>query len=91
MTAAGIGAAIDGQRVILVHSRIDFMLYSIDAIVNWLSMWRFKSNKESNVAAMVIRAIVGKGWGQGPQHSKKSSFMVWTFARNKSCNTINGF
>ena len=48
MTAAGIGAAIDGARVILVHSRIDFMLYSLDAIVNWLSMWRFKSNKESN-------------------------------------------
>ena len=69
MTAAGIGAAIDGQRVILVHSRIDFMLYSLDAIVNWLSMWRFKSNKVSNVP-MVIRAIVGKGWGQGPQHSK---------------------
>ena len=69
MTAAGIGAAIDGQRVILVHSRIDFMLYSLDAIVNWLSMWRFKSNKESNVP-LVIRAVVGKGWGQGPQHSK---------------------
>jgi len=69
MTAAGIGAAVDGKRVILVHSRIDFMLYSLDSIVNWLSMWRFKSNKESNVP-LVIRAIVGKGWGQGPQHSK---------------------
>ena len=29
----------------------------------------FKSNKESNVP-LVIRAVVGKGWGQGPQHSK---------------------
>ena len=69
MTSAGIGAAVAGQRVILVHIRIDFMMYSLDAIVNWLSLWRFKSNKESNVP-LVIRAIVGRGWGQGPQHSK---------------------
>ena len=69
MTSVGIGAAVAGQRVILVHIRIDFMMYSLDAIVNWLSLWRFKSNKESNVP-LVIRAIVGRGWGQGPQHSK---------------------
>ncbi len=53
---------------------MDFMMYSLDAIVNWLSLWRFKSNKESNVP-LVIRAIVGRGWGQGPQHSK--SFHSW--------------
>ena len=74
MTSAGIGAAVAGQRVILVHIRIDFMMYSLDAIVNWLSLWRFKSNKESNVP-LIIRAIVGRGWGQGPQHSK--SFHSW--------------
>lgn len=74
MTFAGIGAAATGKRVILVHIRIDFMMYAIDAIVNWLSLWRFKSNNESNVP-LVIRAIVGRGWGQGPQHSK--SFHSW--------------
>ncbi len=74
MTSAGIGAAIAGQRVILVHIRIDFMMYAMDAIVNWLSLWRFKSNNKSNVP-LVIRAIVGRGWGQGPQHSK--SFHTW--------------
>tara|TARA_B110000037_G_C17126810_1_gene508503 strand:+ start:1319 stop:2305 length:987 start_codon:yes stop_codon:yes gene_type:complete len=74
MTSAGIGAAIAGQRVILVHIRIDFMMYAMDAIVNWLSLWRFKSDNRSNVP-LVIRAIVGKGWGQGPQHSK--SFHSW--------------
>ena len=70
----GIGAAVAGQRVILVHIRIDFMMYALDAIVNWLSLWRFKSDNRSNVP-LVIRAIVGKGWGQGPQHSK--SFHSW--------------
>ena len=74
MTSAALGAAITGKRVLLVHIRIDFMLYSFDSIVNWLSLWRFKSNSESK-APVVIRAIVGRGWGQGPQHSK--SFHSW--------------
>jgi pyruvate dehydrogenase E1 component beta subunit len=74
MTALGVGAAIAGMRPVLVHHRLDFMLYSIDAIVNWLSLWRFKANNES-AAPVVIRAIVGRGWGQGPQHSK--SLHAW--------------
>ncbi|HXM81124.1 MAG TPA: transketolase C-terminal domain-containing protein [Burkholderiales bacterium] len=74
MTSLGIGAAIAGMRPVLVHHRLDFMLYSIDAIVNWLSLWRFKSNGKSS-APVTIRAIVGRGWGQGPQHSK--SLHAW--------------
>jgi pyruvate dehydrogenase E1 component beta subunit len=50
------------------------MIYSLDAIVNWLALWRFKSNGKSNVP-VTIRAIVGRGWGQGPQHSK--SLHAW--------------
>ena len=71
MTSAAIGAAVAGKRVILVHIRIDFMYYSMDAIVNWLSLWRFKSNGKSS-CPIVIRAIIGKGWGNGPQHSKST-------------------
>ena len=74
MTALGIGVAIAGMRPVLVHHRLDFMLYSVDAIVNWLSLWRFKSNGRSS-APVTIRAIVGRGWGQGPQHSK--SLHAW--------------
>src|SRR5882724_6352448 len=74
MTALGIGAAVAGMRPVLVHHRLDFMLYSTDAIVNWLSLWRFKSNGASS-APVTIRAIVGRGWGQGPQHSK--SLHAW--------------
>ena len=66
MTSAAIGASISGKRPILVHMRTDFMIYSLDAIVNWLSMWRFKTYKKSS-SPLVIRVIVGKGWGQGPQ------------------------
>jgi len=74
MTSAAIGAAVTGLRPILVHARLDFMIYSLDAIVNWMSLWRFKSNGKASMP-VVIRAVVGKGWGQGPQHSK--SLHAW--------------
>ncbi len=69
MTATAMGAALTGLRPVLCHQRLDFMVYSLDAIVNWLGLWRFKSNMKSAMP-VTIRTIVGKGWGQGPQHSK---------------------
>jgi pyruvate/2-oxoglutarate/acetoin dehydrogenase E1 component len=69
MTSAAIGAAVTGMRPVLVHHRLDFMIYAMDAIVNWMALWRFKSNANCSLP-VVIRAVVGKGWGQGPQHSK---------------------
>ena len=74
MTSMSVGMAVKKKRIVLVHHRIDFLLYSMDAIVNWISLWRFKSNAKSNLS-ITIRAVVGKGWGQGPQHSK--SFHSW--------------
>ena len=74
MTATGMGASLVGLRPVLVHQRLDFMIYSLDAIANWLSLWHFKSNSKSSMP-VTIRAIVGKGWGQGPQHSK--SLHAW--------------
>lgn len=74
MTCSAMGAALVGMRPVLVHQRFDFMMYSLDAIVNWLSLWRFKSNGLSGLP-VTIRGIVGKGWGQGPQHSK--SLHAW--------------
>ena len=69
MTCTAMGASLTGLIPIIIHQRLDFMMYSLDAIVNWLSLWYFKSGSKSNMP-IVIRAIVGKGWGQGPQHSK---------------------
>jgi pyruvate dehydrogenase E1 component beta subunit len=69
MTATAMGAALTGLRPIIAHQRLDFMVYSLDAIANWLALWRFKSNGQSAMP-VTIRTIVGKGWGQGPQHSK---------------------
>lgn len=69
MTMTSIGAAMAGLRPVLCHQRLDFMLNSMDAIGNWMSLWYYKSNHQSTVP-LTIRMVVGKGWGQGPQHSK---------------------
>lgn len=69
MTSVAGGAAVGGLRPVVVHQRLDFMPYSMDALVNWISLWYFKSNGKSRMP-LTIRAITGKGWGQGPQHSK---------------------
>lgn len=74
MTATAMGAALTGLRPLICHQRLDFMIYSLDAITNWLALWRFKSNGKSAMP-VTIRTIVGKGWGQGPQHSK--SLHTW--------------
>ncbi len=74
MTAIAAGAANAGLRPVMVHQRLDFMIYSMDQITNWISLWRFKSAGQSTMP-ITIRAIVGKGWGQGPQHAK--SLHTW--------------
>lgn len=69
MTSVSIGMANRGFRPVIVHQRIDFMMYSLDAVINWISIWRFKSGGKAKLP-IVIRALIGRGWGQGPQHSK---------------------
>ena len=68
-TALAAGAANSGLRPILIHHRVDFMAYTFDQLINWISLWSFKSAGRSNMP-LVIRSIIGKGWGQGPQHAK---------------------
>ncbi len=69
LTLFAAGAANKGLRPILIHHRVDFMAYTFDQLVNWISLWSFKSAGMSSMP-LVIRAIIGKGWGQGPQHAK---------------------
>ena len=69
MTGVAIGSAIRGMRPILTHQRIDFMLLSLDQIINNAAKWHYMFDGKMWVP-MVIRLIVGRGWGQGPQHSQ---------------------
>ena len=69
MTGFGLGAAINGLRPIHVHTRVDFMVLAMNQIINMVSNYRYMTGGKVKVP-MVIRAIVGRGWGQSAQHSK---------------------
>lgn len=69
MTGVALGAAICGLRPIHIHIRVDFLLLGMNQIANMISTMRYMSAGKLKVP-LVIRAVVGRGWGQGPQHSK---------------------
>ena len=69
ITGIGIGAAINGQRPIMVHQRLDFFLLAMDQLVNAAAKWYFMFGKQRGVP-ITIRLIMGRGWGQGPTHSQ---------------------
>lgn len=69
MTGFGLGAAINGMRPIHVHMRVDFLLLAMNQLVNMIATHRYGSGGTMKVP-MVIRAIIGRGWGQSYQHSK---------------------
>ena len=65
----GLGAAINGLRPVNVHIRVDFLILAMNQIVNMVSSFQYGSAGKLKVP-LVIRAIIGKGWGQSYQHSK---------------------
>ncbi|MEK9627512.1 MAG: alpha-ketoacid dehydrogenase subunit beta [Nitrospinota bacterium] len=69
MTGVAIGSALMGMRPIMTHQRIDFMLLSLDQIINNAAKWYYMFGGKKSVP-LVIRLLVGQGWGQGPQHSQ---------------------
>lgn len=69
LTGIAVGAAIQGLKPILIHQRVEFSLLSMEQIINQAAKWYFLSVGKYTVP-MVIRLIIGKGWGQGPQHAQ---------------------
>lgn len=69
VTGVCIGAALQGMRPIMVHQRLDFLLLAMDQLVNNAAKWHYMFGGQMNVP-MVIRAVIGRGWGQGAQHSQ---------------------
>lgn len=74
LTGMALGAAINGMRPILVHMRVDFSLLAMNQLINQISSFRYISNGEFKVP-IVIRNIIGRGWGQGSQHTKTMQSM----------------
>jgi len=76
MTGFGLGAAICGLRPIHVHIRVDFLILATNQLVNMISNYIYSTGGRMKVP-LVIRAVIGRGWGQGSQHSK-SLFSYFT-------------
>jgi pyruvate dehydrogenase E1 component beta subunit len=69
MTGIAIGAALSGMRPVIIHQRIDFILLAMDQIINHAAKWSYMFAGKMNVP-LTIRGIIGRGWGQGAQHSQ---------------------
>jgi pyruvate dehydrogenase E1 component beta subunit len=74
LTGMGVGAAIRGLHPLLVHARNDFLLLTMDQIVNNAAKWRYMCGGRLKVP-LTIRAIIGRGWGQAAQHSQSLQAM----------------
>jgi len=68
-TGAAVGAALAGMRPIIVHPRMDFMLYAMDAIVNQAAKWSHMVGGQAS-PGLTIRSIINRGGEQGSQHSQ---------------------
>ncbi len=69
VTGAAVGASLCGMKPIVVHPRMDFMLYAIDPIVNQSAKWSYMFGGQAN-AQLTIRSIINRGGEQGAQHSQ---------------------
>lgn len=69
MTGVALGAAISGLRPVHVHIRADFLLLAMNQIGNMMSNLRYMSGGKLKIP-LVLRAVIGRGWGQSAQHSK---------------------
>ena len=64
MTGVAIGSALVGMRPVMSHQRVDFALLAMEQIVNQAANWHYMFGGKKNVP-LVIRMVVGRGWGQG--------------------------
>ncbi|PIS00641.1 MAG: alpha-ketoacid dehydrogenase subunit beta [Chlamydiae bacterium CG10_big_fil_rev_8_21_14_0_10_35_9] len=69
MTGIVTGSAIMGLRPIMTHQRVDFFLLGLDQLINNSAKWHYMFGGQNNVP-IVFRLFMGRGWGQGPQHSQ---------------------
>ncbi|MBI5448125.1 MAG: alpha-ketoacid dehydrogenase subunit beta [Gammaproteobacteria bacterium] len=69
ITGVGIGASLAGYRPVMTHQRLDFFLLAMDQLVNAAAKWYYMFGGQVSVP-IVIRLIIGRGWGQGPTHSQ---------------------
>lgn len=69
LTGVAIGSALMGRRPIMTHQRVDFALLCLEQLFNTAAKSYYVSNGAHRVP-LTVRMVIGRGWGQGPQHSQ---------------------
>lgn len=69
ITGAAVGAAIAGMRPVVVHPRMDFMLYAMDPIINQAANWYYMNGGKASVP-LVVWGIINRGGEQAAQHAQ---------------------
>ena len=69
VTGMALGLAMQGFRPVMMHQRADFSFTSAEQIINQIAKTSYMSGDVYKVP-LVIRMIVGRGWGQGPTHAQ---------------------
>lgn len=69
LTGVAIGMSLNKMKPIMCHQRMDFFLLAMDQLINNAAKWKYMFGGQQK-APIVIRLIVGRGWGQGPTHSQ---------------------
>jgi pyruvate dehydrogenase E1 component beta subunit len=70
LTGIAIGAAACGKRPVIVHARADFMFLSLDMLFNMAAKWSYMFAGRAGRLPLLVRAVIGRGWGQGATHSQ---------------------
>jgi pyruvate dehydrogenase E1 component beta subunit len=69
LMGVAMGAALIGMRPIYFHNRPDFLLLTMDQLVNHASKWYYMFGGAVNVP-VVVWTCIGRGWGSAAQHSQ---------------------
>jgi pyruvate/2-oxoglutarate/acetoin dehydrogenase E1 component len=73
LTGALAGLAAEGFKPIYVHARAEFGLLGMEHLVNTIAKWPYLHNGQE--LPIIIRMLIGRGWGQGPTHSQSFASM----------------
>jgi pyruvate dehydrogenase E1 component beta subunit len=69
ITGAAVGAAIVGMKPVVIHPRMDFMMYAMDPIINEAANWHYMNGGKASVP-VVFWGIINRGGEQAAQHSQ---------------------
>lgn len=69
LCGVAIGAAMTGKRPVISFHRVEFALLAMEQMFNNAAKSHYVSCGKHKVP-LVLRLVVGRGWGQGPAHSQ---------------------